>query len=224
MSQPSEQQIRILLVDDDALVRAGLRLILGGHPEITVIGEAGTGSDGVAQYEQLHPDVVLMDIRMPEMDGLSATAHILRRNPQANVIVLTTFDSDEFIVKALRAGARGFLLKDTSPEELIRSVKLAASGQPTLSPTVTAQLVAKITQTPDDSAQRTALKSLELLTERELEVAQAIAQGLSNSEIAQALYMSVPTVKTHISRIFTKFEVDNRVQIAIRMHDAGRTA
>lgn len=217
--------IRLILIDDDALVRAGLRLILGGHPEIEVVGEAGNGREGVTLFNEVKPDVALMDIRMPELDGLAATAEILRSHSSANVIVLTTFDTDEFIVKALRVGARGFLLKDTSPQELVRSVTLAAAGKTTLSPTVTAQLVAKITQEhPDDTAHREAMELAGRLTEREYEVAQAIGRGLSNSEISAELYMSVPTVKTHISRIFTKFGVENRVQIAIKVHEANRGA
>ena len=165
--------------------------------------------------------LVLMDIRMPRRDGLSATAAILAEFPSANIIVLTTFDTDDFIVRALRAGSRGFLLKDSTPPDLIRAVELAAQGHPTLSPTVTAQLMAKITDAPDMTVRNDAVNCLKQLTERELEVAQQIAHGLSNSEIAATLFMSIPTVKTHVSRIFTKFGVDNRVQIAIRVHDAS---
>lgn len=213
--------INILVVDDDALVRAGLKMILGGHAEFTISGEAGDGEEAISCYRELRPDVVLMDIRMPRRDGLSATAAILAEFPSANIIVLTTFDTDEFIVRALRAGSRGFLLKDSTPADLIRAVELAAQGHPTLSPTVTAQLMAKITDAPDTTVRNGAANCLKHLTERELEVAQKIAQGLSNSEIATKLFMSIPTVKTHVSRIFTKFGVDNRVQIAIRVHDAS---
>ncbi len=216
----------ILLVDDDALVRVGLKMILGGHPEFQVVGEASDGHDAVRQYRALVPDVVLMDIRMPKLDGLAAMTEILAEFPSANVIILTTFDTDEFIVRALRAGSRGFLLKDSTPADLIRAVELAAQGHPTLSPTVTAQLMAKISNPPDPAAtaaERAAANRLEQLTERELEVAQAIAQGLSNAEIARTLFMSVPTVKTHVSRILTKFEVERRVQIAILVHDASRS-
>lgn len=218
----ADTMINILVVDDDALVRAGLKMILGGHPQFTIIGEAIDGEHAIQQYRALQPDVVLMDIRMPKRDGLSATTEILAEFPDANVIVLTTFDTDEFIVRALRAGSRGFLLKDSTPADLIRAVELAAQGHPTLSPTVTAQLMAKITDAPDTSQRSAAASCLEQLTDRELEVAQEIALGLSNSEIASKLFMSVPTVKTHVSRIFTKFGVDNRVQIAIKVHDASR--
>ncbi|WP_035832776.1 response regulator [Jonesia quinghaiensis] len=214
------EQLRLVIVDDDALVRAGLRMILGGDPAITVVAEGTNGDEALALYGQHKPDVVLMDIRMPVRDGLSATNELINRWPDANVLVLTTFDTDEFIVKALRAGARGFLLKDTSPPDLVRAVKLAGEGQPTLSPSVTAQLIAKVSEEPDTQAQRAARADVSTLTERELEVARQIARGLSNSEIGQTLFMSIPTVKTHISRIFAKFQVENRVQIAIRMHDA----
>lgn len=213
--------INLLVVDDDALVRAGLKMILGGHPEFTIAGEAADGEEAISTYREVRPDVVLMDIRMPRRDGLSATAAILAEFPSANIIVLTTFDTDDFIVRALRAGSRGFLLKDSTPADLIRAVELAAQGHPTLSPTVTAQLMAKITSGPDLTVRNDAANCLKQLTERELEVAQEIAQGLANSEIATKLFMSVPTVKTHVSRIFTKFGVDNRVQIAIRVHDAS---
>lgn len=220
MNTAAPTQRRIIIVDDDALVRAGLRMILGGDPGITVVAEGTHGEEAVSLYAAHQPDVVLMDIRMPVRDGLSATKDIVTRLPHANVLVLTTFDTDEFIVKALRAGARGFLLKDTSPPDLVRAVNLAGDGHPTLSPSVTAQLIAKVSEEPDTGRQRQARRMVEQLTERELDVAQQIAQGKSNQEISQTLYMSIPTVKTHISRIFTKFDVDNRVQIAIRMHDA----
>ncbi len=226
MTEPTT--IKTMLVDDDALVRAGLRLILGAHPEIVVVGECGDGETAIAEYERLRPDVVLMDIRMPQRNGLSSTAAILERFPEANIIVLTTFDTDEFVVKALKAGARGFLLKDTEPRELIRAVRLAAQGHATLSPSVISQLVAHISLpqadpevTPEESA---AALLGSMLTERELDVAVAIARGLSNSDIARDLYLSVPTVKTHVSHIFAKLDVDNRVQVAIRVHEAGLIA
>ncbi len=230
--------IRILIADDDALVRAGLKLILGAHPELVIAGEAPNGEVAVHMFRELLPDVVLMDIRMPERSGLSATEEILRTHPSANLVVLTTFDTDEFVVRALKSGARGFLLKDTEPAELVRSVRVAASGQPTLSPSVITQLVAQVphpgadvptvtkTETTEDTSHIAAdplerakqdgtYTFLRELTDRELDVARAVAAGMSNSEIAESLFLSVPTVKTHLSRVFDKLGVDNRVQVAL---------
>jgi DNA-binding NarL/FixJ family response regulator len=232
--------IRILIADDDALVRAGLKLILGAHPELMVVGEAPNGKVAVHMFRDLLPDVVLMDIRMPERSGLSATEEILRTHPSANIVVLTTFDTDEFVVRALKSGARGFLLKDTEPAELVRSVRVAAAGQATLSPSVITQLVAQVPEVgvsntagtnktgdpshgsgavvhPSDRARRdeNAYAHLLELTDRELDVARAVAVGMSNSQIAEHLFLSVPTVKTHLSRVFDKLGVDNRVQVAL---------
>lgn len=219
--------IRVLLVDDDTLVRAGLKLILGAHKEIQIVGEAGNGEAALALFDEVLPDVTLMDIRMPERNGLSATEAILERHPSANIVVLTTFDTDEFVLRALKSGARGFLLKDTEPSELVRAVRVAASGQPTLSPSVITQLVAQIPHAALEvpaavpARDEQAFAQVNSLTERELDVARAVAQGLSNNEIAQALFLSVPTVKTHLSRVFDKLAAENRVQVALKITAAG---
>ncbi|NKX92858.1 response regulator transcription factor [Sanguibacter hominis ATCC BAA-789] len=222
---------RVVLVDDDPLVRAGLRMILGGDRSIEIVGEAGDGLEAEEVVGATTPDVVLMDIRMPRRDGLATTEALLASNPDLRIIVLTTFDADDMVLGALRAGATGFLLKDTPPERLVRDVLAAAAGEPTLSPSITAQLIAAVA-TPGSSTEGVrgvdepparracARERLARLTERELEVAQAIGRGLSNSEIAATLFMSVPTVKSHVGKLFTKLEVDNRVQIAICVHDA----
>lgn len=217
--------IRVVIIDDDALVRAGLALILGGDESIAVVGEAGDGAQGVSLVRRLDPDVVLMDIRMPRRDGLSATETLLAQPNPPRILVLTTFDADELVLKALRAGAAGFLLKDTPPARLVEAVRAVAAGQPMLSPSVTAQLIAAVAgpaADPEDTSAADARSRLDTLTERELEVAQAIGRGLSNQEIAGELYMSVATVKAHVGRLFTKLGVDNRVQIAILVHDAHK--
>jgi len=212
--------IRVVLVDDDPLVRAGLRMILGGDPTIDVVAEAADGQEGLDVVAREAPDVVLLDIRMPHLDGLVATQRLRQRGDRARVIVLTTFDSDEMVLTALRHGAAGFLLKDTPPAELVQAVRRVAAGQPILSPSVTAQLIAAVTRPGDDSRRRAAEQRLARLTDREREVALAIGRGLTNADIAGELYMGVATVKTHVGQLFTKLEVTNRVQIARCVHDA----
>ncbi|MBE1874711.1 response regulator transcription factor [Myceligenerans sp. TRM 65318] len=216
---PPSSRIRVLLVDDETLVRAGLKLILGGAPDVEVVGEASDGAAGLELVHQLRPDVVLMDIRMPRTDGLTATRTLVAGGSSARIIVLTTFDTDELVLDALRAGAAGFLLKDTPPEKLVEAVRAAAAGQPTLSPSVTAQLIASVARPRDDRADRAAAR-LAALTERERDVAVAVGRGLSNAQIAADLYMSESTVKTHVGRILTKLDAENRVQVAIMVHDA----
>lgn len=218
---PDSQPIRVVLVDDDALVRAGLRLILGGDKDVQIVGEAPDGLEGVAVITRTRPDVVLMDIRMPRLDGLAATEQVLAANPGTKVIVLTTFDTDDMVLSALRIGAQGFLLKDTPPEQIVAAVQTVAAGLPMLSPTVTAQLMASVVRDTSGSRSQPALDRLARLTDREREVAVAIGQGLSNAEIASSLFMSVATVKSHVGRLFTKLEAENRVQVAICVHDAG---
>jgi DNA-binding NarL/FixJ family response regulator len=221
-------RIAVVLVDDDPLVRAGLRMILGGAPDIEVVGEAGDGFEALTVIEGAAPQVVLMDIRMPRRDGLEATRLLLERQRSsgrlspARVIVLTTFDADDLVLEALRIGASGFLLKDTPPARLVEAVRDVAAGQPILSPSVTAQLIARVARV-DDSRREVARAGLARLSEREREVAVAIGRGLSNAEISAELYMSVPTVKAHVSRLLAKLDADNRVQVALTVHDAGLT-
>ncbi len=212
---------RVLLTDDDPLVRAGLSLILGGSPDITIVGEAVNGAEAVAAVRAGGVDVVLMDIRMPVMDGISATAALLELPDPPKVIVLTTFDADEYVVRALAAGAQGFLLKDTAPADIVAAIGKVVDGEPMLSPTITAQLIRQVTEAAPDDRSEEALSLADTLTVREREVAIAVGEGSSNAEIAAALHMSIATVKAHISHIFTKLGVTNRVQVAICMHDAG---
>jgi DNA-binding NarL/FixJ family response regulator len=213
--------VRVVIVDDDPLVRAGLRMILGGAPDIDVVGEAFDGHDAIDIVAREMPDVVLMDIRMPRMDGLAATRRLQERGTPARIIVLTTFDTDEMILRALRYGAAGFLLKDTTPDQIVVAVRRVALGEPMLSPSVTTQLIAAVTRPMDDSRRRTARVLLSRLTDREREVAVAVTDGLTNSEIARLLHMGVATVKTHVGNVFAKLEVTNRVQVARYVHDAG---
>ncbi|MFG6403724.1 response regulator [Microbacterium sp. P04] len=218
----TERSIRLAIVDDDALVRAGLRMILGGDAAITIVGEAADGREALDMIATAAPHVVLMDIRMPRLDGLQTTKALTARADPARVIVLTTFDTDDLVLDALRHGAVGFLLKDTSPTELVDGVHRVAKGESILSPSVTAQLIAAVSSGSDDRRTH-AVALLGRLTDRERDVAVAVGRGLSNAEIAASLYMGVATVKTHIGRLFTKLEATNRVQIARIVHDAGLT-
>lgn len=213
--------LRVVVVDDDPLVRAGLRMILGGASGVTVVGEATDGHEAVDVVVREVPDVVLMDIRMPRTDGLAATRRLRERGSPARILVLTTFDTDELIVAALRAGAAGFLLKDTAPADLVAAVHRAARGEPMLSPSVTTKLIAAVTRPTGDARRRTAAALLARLTEREREVAVAVSEGLTNTEIARALHLGVATVKTHVGSVFAKLEVTNRVQVARHVHDAA---
>ncbi len=212
---------RVLIVDDDPLVRSALTLMLGGQDDVEVVGEAGDGRAGVELAGHLQPDVVLMDIRMPQLNGLEATRRMHARPDPPRVIVLTTFDADEHVVGALAAGADGFLLKDTPPVQILDAIRSVAAGDPMLSPSVTRTLMDKVRTDPAADRAAVAKQQLSALTERELEVALAVGRGLSNAEIAGELYLSVPTVKAHVSRLFEKLDVTNRVQIAITVHDSG---
>lgn len=214
--------VRVLVVDDDALVRTGLQLILGGHEDLVVVGEARDGVEAVELAGTLAVDVVLMDIRMPRRDGLAATELLRRRrNPAPAVIVLTTFDTDDSVLTALRLGASGFLLKDTPPAQLVEAVRRVAAGEPILSPSVTAQLIAAVTGPRDPDRRPAARDRLAGLTEREREVALAIGRGRSNAEIAAELYLGLATVKAHVTHVMAKLGVENRVQVAICVHEAG---
>lgn len=218
-----DQVIRVLVVDDDPLVRSALSLMLGGQSDIEMVGEAADGVEVPALVRKYTPDVVLMDIRMPKVDGLDATRQLAKLPDAPRVIVLTTFGLDDYIVDALGAGADGFLLKDTPPAEIVAAVRSVAGGDPMLSPAVTRSLIerVRIDRRDDDGRSAAATSRLDRLTERELEVALAIGRGLSNADIARSLYLSVPTVKAHVSKLFEKLDATNRVQIAICVHDAG---
>ncbi|MFE9691515.1 response regulator [Micromonospora sp. NPDC005806] len=200
-------------------------MILGGMPDIRVVGEATDGAEVPAAVEAYAPDVVLMDIRMPRVDGLTATSALRAAPEPPEVLVLTTFDADEQVLRALRAGAGGFLLKDTPPAEIVAAVRRVAAGEATLSPAVTRKLIAHVTApmpaAGPDARQDRALRRLDTLTPREREVAVALGQGRTNAEISAELFMSVPTVKAYVSRLLTKLELNNRVQVALLVHDAG---
>jgi DNA-binding NarL/FixJ family response regulator len=215
-------RIRLAVVDDDALVRAGLALMLGGRDDVTIVAEAADGDEVAAMVDEHAPDVVLMDLRMARMDGLRATELLLSRPDPPAVIVLTTFDTDDHVLRALRAGAAGFLLKDTPPAQILEAVRRVAAGEATLSPTVTRQLIAHVTADgPGGSRRRDdARRRLGELTPREREVARALGGGLTNAELAADLYMSTATVKAYVSRLLAKLGLDNRVQVALLVHDA----
>ncbi|MGL5928722.1 MAG: response regulator transcription factor [Dermatophilaceae bacterium] len=220
-------RVRVALVDDDPLVRAGLTMILGGDQGVEVVGEAGDGAEAVDLVRRTSPDVVLMDIRMPVRDGIAATADVLALPRPPRVLVLTTFDADELVLRAIRVGAHGFLLKDTPPARLVEAVHAVVAGEPTLSPSATSALIAEVagaaSSGPSDADRRrsAARAALAGLTDREREVALALARGHSNSEIGSALYLSVGTVKAHVGRILAKLGLENRTQVAILVHDAG---
>jgi len=214
-------QIRVLIVDDDALVRAGLSMLLAGAEDIAVVGEATDGDEVMDAVAAAEPDIVLMDIRMPTMDGLAATALLRAAGDPPEVIVLTTFEADDYVLRALRAGASGFLLKDTPPADIVGALRAVAAGDPILSPTITRRLIGHVTDSGIDTRRRDAREQLGRLTDREREVAVAVGLGKSNAEIGRDLYMSVATVKAHVSRVLEKLQLNNRVQIALLAHDAG---
>ena len=219
--EPVGERIRVVLVDDEHLVRTGLRLILDGDPLIQIVGEAGDGEAAVRLVAELDPDLVLMDVRMPRMDGLAATRQLLEGNPALKILVLTTFDTDELVLQALEVGASGFLLKDTPPPALIEAVHQVARGQRSLSPAALDHLVAAATSTRGHASARTAaLERLARLTDRERAIASAVGRGLSNTEIADTLQIGITTVKTHLGRILDKLDVGNRVHLALLVHDA----
>jgi len=211
--------LRVLIVDDDALVRAGLSMMLDGTGGITVAGEAADGDEVPAAADAHAPDVVLMDLRMPRVDGITATRRLRDRPNPPEVIVLTTFDFDENILHALRAGASGFLLKDTPPDQIVQAVRQVAAGDPILSPRITRRLMDRAAV--EAGAYQRARAALARLSPREHEVVLAIAHGRSNADIAAELFMSVATVKAHVSSVLTKLDLDNRTQIALLAHDAG---
>jgi DNA-binding NarL/FixJ family response regulator len=213
--------LNVLLVDDDPLVRAGLRMILSAADDLAVVGEAGDGAAAVAAAVKYRPDVVLMDVRMPRLNGIDATARLTKLPDPPKVIVLTTFELDEYVFGALGAGASGFLLKDTPPADIIRAVRLVAAGEAMLSPSVTRTLIERFGSDPSAGKRTEARELIGELTGREREVATEVAQGRSNADIAGLLYMSEATVKAHVSRVLAKLGVTNRVQVAIVVRDAG---
>ena len=214
--------IRVLLVDDDALVRSGLRLMLAGAASVEVVAEAADGREVLGAVDLHRPDVVLMDIRMPQLDGIAATRLLAAEPDPPAVLVLTTFDADELVLRALQAGAAGFLLKDTPPAEIVRAIELVHAGDSMLSPAVTRRLIAMVAGDSDAGARTERARArLATLSPRERDVALAVGRGETNAEIATALHLSVATVKAHVSRLFDKLEVDNRVQIALLVQAAG---
>ncbi|MCX6468745.1 response regulator [Williamsia herbipolensis] len=215
------EAIRLLLVDDEWLVRAGLRTMLSGDPDIEIVGEAADG-DGIAELvAETGATVVLMDIRMPGVNGLTAAERLCALPSPPHVVMLTTFDADDLVVAALRAGASGFLLKDTPPADLVAALHAVVAGDPILSPQVTRRLIEQVTEPDRDARSATATRQIADLTPGEQRVAVAVAQGLSNADIARELFVTVATVKSHISHILDKLALTNRVQIALLVHDAG---
>ena len=213
--------IRILLVDDQALVRAGFRMILDAEAEMEVVGEASDGREAIDQVRALRPEIVLMDIRMPDLDGLEATRRILASGDEApKILMLTTFDLDEYVYEALRAGASGFLLKDTPPEQLVAAIEVISQGEALLSPTITRRVISEFVKGtgPKPQAQ---FPRLQDLTAREREVLTLIARGLSNAEIAKTLFVSETTVKTHVARILMKLGLRDRVQAVVLAYESG---
>jgi DNA-binding NarL/FixJ family response regulator len=209
--------IRVLVADDQSMVRAGFRMLLGGEPEIEVVAEASNGLEAVDKAGRFAPNVILMDIRMPELDGLEATRRILGTDTDARVLILTTFDLDEYVYEALRAGASGFVLKDDPPEQLITAIRTVAAGDALLSPTITKRVISQFTRIPRPSPP----KELDDLSERERDVFHLVANGLSNAEIGRELFISETTVKTHITHIFQKLGVRDRVQAVVLAYQSG---
>ncbi|MER8185154.1 response regulator transcription factor [Kitasatospora sp. NPDC094015] len=227
MTTPEQatQAVRILLVDDQPLVRAALSMVVTDAPDLEIVGEAGSGDEAVRLVGELEPDVVVMDIRMPGMDGIEATRRITSGGGSAHVLVLTTFDDDDYVYGALRAGASGFLVKDMALEEILAAVRVVASGDALIAPRVTRRLIAEITSRPaagsGTSATTAAAATLTAITEREQEVLTLIGRGLSNTEIAEQLFLSITTVKTYVSRLLSKLDARDRVQLVILAYEAG---
>jgi DNA-binding NarL/FixJ family response regulator len=209
--------IRVLVADDQSMVRAGFRMLLDGVEEMEVVAEASNGIEAVDKAARFDPDIILMDIRMPELDGLQATRRILAADGSARILILTTFDLDEYVFEALRAGASGFVLKDDSPEQLIASIRTVAAGDALLSPAVTKRVIQKFSRMPRPAPP----KELDELSERERDVFRLMARGLSNAEIGKELYIGETTVKSHITRILQKLDLRDRVQAVVLAYQAG---
>ena len=216
--------VRVLLVDDQQLVRTGFRMILADEEGIEVVGEAGDGKDALVEAAQLKPDVIVMDIRMPNMDGVEATRRIAQGNGNSDrgprIVILTTFDADEYVVEALRAGASGFLLKDVAPADFVNAIRIIASGEALISPSVTRRLLDRFARL-SVPADETHAERLRELTEREREVLKLVAQGLSNREIAEKLVLAEPTVKTHVSHLLIKLGLRDRAQLVVLAYELG---
>ena len=215
--------IHVLVCDDQALVRDGFRMILAADPEITVAGEARDGKEAVDLVKRILPQVVLMDVRMPEMDGIEATRRIVQSGVATRVLILTTFDLDDYVYQALRAGASGFLLKDVTAQQLVDGIRVIAAGEALLAPTVTRRLLDRFAPHIPGGDERP-VPSLASLTDREVEILRLLASGLSNAELGATLFLSEPTIKTHLSNIFRKLGVRDRVQAVIAAYDAGLVA
>jgi DNA-binding NarL/FixJ family response regulator len=215
--------IRVVVADDQVLVRSGFTVLLSGEPDIDVVGEAGNGAEAVAVAAREHPDVVLMDVRMPVMDGLEATRRITGDESLAStrVVILTTFDLDEYVYEALRAGASGFLLKDTLPVDLLNAVRVVAAGDALIAPRITRRLIEEFARRPAPAATDATRKALHQITEREREVLELVARGQSNAEIAAQLYVSHATVKTHVSRLLMKLDARDRAQLVMMAYETG---
>jgi DNA-binding NarL/FixJ family response regulator len=209
--------IRVLVADDQSMVRAGFRMLLSDEEDIEVVAEASNGLEAVDKAARFDPTVVLMDIRMPELDGLKATRRILEENADARILILTTFDLDEYVYEALKAGASGFVLKDDPPEQLLAAIRTVAAGDALLSPTITKRVIAQFTRIPRPEPP----KALDELTDREREILRLIANGLSNAEIGQELHISETTVKTHVTHILQKLDLRDRVQAVVLVHQTG---
>ena len=210
--------IRVLIADDQALIRGGFRMILDAQDDIEVVGEAIDGRDAVELFRRVTPEVVVMDVRMPSMDGIEATKRLTAADPPARVLILTMFDLDEYVFEALRAGASGFLLKDRPPEELVEAVRVVASGEALLSPSVTRRLIEEFAKRRDAP---TPPRELDELTDREREVLVLMGQGLSNSEIAESLFVAETTVKTHVGHVLQKLRLRDRVQAVVLAYESG---
>ena len=210
-------RLRVLVADDQSMVRAGFRMLLSSEPDIEVVAEASNGLEAVEKAARFHPTVVLMDIRMPELDGLQATQRILAADDGARILILTTFDLDEYVYEALRAGASGFVLKDDPPEQLLTAIRTVAAGDALLSPAITKRVINQFTRISHPAPP----PELGELTEREVEVFRLVARGLSNAEIGQELYISETTVKTHITHILQKLNLRDRVQAVVLAHESG---
>jgi len=220
---PDAGVVRVLLADDHPVVRAGVTGMLASEPGLEIVGEAGSGDEAVDMARALRPDVILMDLRMPGGDGVSATRRIRAELPATAVLVLTTFDTDDQVLRALRRGAAGFLVKDTPPAEIVRAIELVAAGESMLSPTVTRRLIDRLASDRDASTRRAeAAATLTELSPRDRQIAGAIARGKSNAAIAAELHLSIATVKSHVSAMLAKLQLDNRVQIALLVQDAER--